>query len=206
MSESLRNYDEALDWFQAEQKKPFGTAPTPTKNWGGYCLMDCRISYGIPAMFASAWAHWLGADDEDKHPGTNPAAAPLGAALHYEGGKYGHIMIAARPAGNGIASAWSNDLRRYGMIDHIARTAPTTAWGQRYVGYTTAINGYDLRLEEKKPPRPKQDKAYDRIDRAVQSLEGARDTARELKDWKDAKALTVEIKRLKKMYAELKHV
>ena len=207
MTDSLRNYDEALEWFQKESQKSFGSAPTPTGNWGGYCQMDSRMSYGIPPLFGSAWAQWLGADDEDKHHGTDTSKAPIGSALLFKGGSkgYGHIIIAARPFANDVPAAWSNDLVRYGMLDKVTRTATTEKWGQQYVGYITAINHVDLRLKEKKPAKPKQDKRYKGIDKAINRLEGALHTAVEQKDKADAKLLREEIARLKHMYEALRH-
>lgn len=207
MPESPRNYLEALAWFQTEQKRPFGVAPTPSGNWGGYCLMDCRMSYAIPPRDASAWAAWLAADEEDKHPGSDPSKAPVGSAGIWRGGSkgYGHITIMAFPFGDGTPANWSNDLKRYGMLDKTRRSATTEQWGQVYVGHLTAINGYDLRLKEKKPPKPKDDKPYKGIERAINNLEKARERARAEKDWPDAKLISAEIVRLKKMYRELRH-
>jgi hypothetical protein len=207
MSDSPRNWKEALLWFQEEQQKPYGSAPTDSGNWGGYCQMDARLSYAIPARDASAWAGWLAADDEDRHPGTDPATAPIGSALIWKGGSkgFGHIEIGAFPFRDETPAAWSNDLKRYGQVDKVRRTLTTETWGQVYVGYLTAINGFDLQLKQDKPPKPKQDKAYQRIDRAITNLEKARETARGQRDWADAKAITVEVIRLKKMYREQRH-
>ncbi len=205
MSESPRSVEQALNWFQAEKHRPFGSAPTPSGNWGGYCLMDCRISYAIPALFGSAWAAWLGADDEDKHPGSDPSKAPLGSALIFQGGSYGHIEIGARQTPTGDSGAWSNDLMRYGMLDHVPRTLATKKWGQKYVGYLSAINHWDLRLAEDKPAVPKQDKQYKGIERAIQKMENARDKALDQKDMADVKMIREELARLRKMYRTMRH-
>lgn len=197
MSESPRDFNEALKWAQSQ-------AQNPTEDWEGYCQKFVRSCYGIPPLFGSAWAQWLGADDEDKHPGGNPADAPLGSALCFKGsGPYGHIMLAARDFKSGKAAAWSNDIVKWGSINKVHRTAPVTAWNQPYLGYLTAVNHYDLRLKDSKPPKPKQ-RPYENIRRAIGLLEGAREVARRQNDTEDVKALAIEIRRLKRRYANLR--
>ncbi len=203
---SPRDYLEALAWFQSESKKPFGSAPTPSHNWGGYCLMDFRISYGIPPQALTAWAAWLTADPDSKHVTTDLSEAPLGAALITKGSNpAGHVYFAARPFKNGTPGAWSNDLRRYGLLDKVARNAPAPVWGHQIVGWMDECNGYDLRLKEKKPPKPKQDKPYKGIALAIDRLEDARVTAHTDGDENDVRLLNIEISHLKKRYAALRH-
>jgi hypothetical protein len=87
----------------------------------------------------------------------------------------------------------------------VLRTAPTSQWGQGYLGYLTAVNGYDLNLKTAQPPAPKEDKPYVRIARAIDRLEKARETARKLGEHDDARALTDEIKDLRGLYNHLRH-
>lgn len=199
MTLSPRDTPEAL-LYAARQ------AQHPSRSWAGMCQMFVRTSYGIPSLFASAWAQWLGADAADRHRGGHPSEAPVGAALCYKGsGRYGHIMLAANNFGNGTRAAWSNDLVAQGRIDKVARTAPTVHWGQGYLGYLTAVNDYDLRLNHpKQPPKPKQTRRYLGIDNAIQNLESALETARDQHDARDATALRQEIARLKDMHSRMR--
>lgn len=199
MTASPNTYLEALDFAQRE-------AQAANQNWSGLCQKFVRGCYGIPPLFASAWAQWLGADPEDRHPGGTPSAAPLGSALCFKGsGVYGHIMLAARAFPNGVPAAWSNDLVAWGRIDKVARTAPSTEWAQGFVGYLTAVNGYDLQLQVAKPPKPKQDKRYEAVAKAIGRIEAALETARKNHDWDDAKVLRAEVRHLKRLYEELRH-
>jgi hypothetical protein len=178
----------------------------PTQDWTQFCLKLCRTVYDIPALFESAYAQWLGSDAADKHVGGDPNKAPVGAALIFKGsGAFGHIMIAARPFADGTPSAWSNDLVRAGKVDQVHRTAPTTAWGQAYLGYITAINGYDLDLTHGKPAKPKQTKHYVAIQHAIDNLKHAVDTAHADHDHADVIALHKQIDRLKHADQVLRH-
>jgi hypothetical protein len=198
MPESPRTFDEALAFARAEHDRE-------TEDWTGYCQRFVRTCYGIPSGFSSAWTQWLGADDEDRHPGGSPANAPVGSALCYKGsGPHGHIMLAARPDGD-EPGAWSNDLVRAGDIDWASRTAPTTKWGQGYLGYLIAVNHYDLQLKEAKPAKPKHTKRYQGIARSIENLERALELAVELGERRDAKVIRAEIRDLRELYAELRH-
>lgn len=198
MTDAPRTVKQALEYARAEHANE-------SQDWHNLCQMFVRSCYGIPALFGSAWAQWLGADDEDKHPGGHPDDAPVGAALCFRGGAYGHIMLAANEKAPGIGGAWSNDLVRIGDIDHVARIAPIGQWGQTYVGWLSAVNGYDLNLGTNKPPKPKQDKKYERIANAIEKLDKARDLAREQGDRFDVKAITTQIRELREIYRELRH-
>jgi hypothetical protein len=203
---SPKTYLEALEVAQWWHEHPDAPAPTKNGTWAGYCQAFVRTTYGIPPLFASAWAQWLGADEEDKHPGGVPSEAPLGAALLYKGSApYGHIMLAARPFPAGTAAAWSNDLVAHGDIHKVSRTAPTSAWGQGYLGYLTAVNDYDLQLKTATPPKPKQNRRYEALAKAIDKLEQALATAKTNHDWQDARVLRDELKRLRALYAELRH-
>lgn len=193
-----RDFNDALKYAQVQDLRP-------SMDWTGYCQMFVRSCYGIPPLFSSAWTQWNGLDRDDKHAGGSPSDAPLGAALFYKGsGPYGHVMLAARPYKNGTPAAWSNDLVARGKIDKVARTAPTSAWNQKYLGWSDAINDYDLRLKTSAPPKPKQDKPYKGIGRAIGILTDSRAVAKAQKDTADVATFDKEIARLKKMYAEMR--
>jgi hypothetical protein len=196
---SPNTWRQALDIAQAE-------AAAPSQDWTGWCQKFVRTTYGIPPLFSSAWTQWLGADPENKHPGGTPSTAPLGAALLYKGtGPFGHIMLAARPFANGVPAAWSNDLVEWGQIDKVARTAPSTEWAQGYLGYLTAVNDYDLQLRTIRPPKPKQDKPYKAVEKAIAAIEQAKERAKRDKDWADVRVLRDELHRLKRLHQQLRH-
>jgi hypothetical protein len=175
----------------------------PSQNWKAYCQKFCRKVYEVPPLFSSAYTQWLGADPEDKHVGGHPDAAPVGALLCYKGsGKYGHIMVAANPFKSGTAGAWSNDLVRTGKIDKVSRTAPTTHWNQKYLGYLTAINHYDI-AKLKAKPKPKQ-RPYAAIYTSIEHMENALATAIRQHDVADQKVLRAEIARLKDLHTKLR--
>lgn len=203
---SPNDWKQALAWFQREADKPFGQAPTESGTWLGWCLVDARMSFSVPPLAKSAWASWLIADDDAKHVTSDLSKAPYGAALISKGSSpFGHIWIAARPFPNGEPAAWSNDLVRHGHLDKVHREAPRDVWSHKIIGWMTEINGYDLRIKENKPPKPKQDKRYKAIAVAINRLEHAREVARKDHDHQDAQHLTQEIRDLKELYAEARH-
>jgi hypothetical protein len=167
-------------------------------SWAGMCQKLARSSYGIGPLFGSAAAQWFGADAADKHAGGKPSDAPVGSELCYLGGKFGHIMTAANPFPSGVAAAWSNDLVVHGRVDKVARTAPITAWGHRYVGYITAINDVDLRMPQRQ--------RYAAIEGAIERMRTARATAKSQGDTADVKVIDAEIARLQTMYDTLRRI
>lgn len=178
----------------------------PTQSWQNLCQSLCRHAYQLPALYGSAYAQWLGLDPEDRHEGGTPDDAPLGAPLFFKGASpAGHVMNKRRPFKSGATSAWSNDLVRAGGVDAVLATAPTTQWGQNYLGHGTALNGYDLQLGTRKPPAPKQDQRYKAIDHAITVLGSSLDTAKRTHDKADVQALNAEIKRLQGMYDRMRH-
>lgn len=171
--------------------------------WRGLCQMLCRSSYGLGGGFGSAWLQWLGLPSDQKvvagAPGGSMYDAPLGAPLFFKGsGPYGHVMLKKRPNSQGAAQAWSNDLVVVGKVHAVAVNAPVVQWNQKYLGWGKSLNGVLLPLGGDKP-KP-QDKPYAGIEGAINALKAARETARKQKDWKDARRLSEEIVRLRKMY------
>ena len=193
---SKRDYKQALAYAKAQRERP-------SRSWEGYCQMFVRKAYGIDSLYGSAIAQWYGLASGDKHAGGHPDDAPVGSALFFAGGKYGHVMLAGGPFKNGTKGAWSNDLVRLGKIDKVRRTAPITAWGHRYLGYGTAINGIDLRYKTpplKTPPLKK----YISIAQAVDRMEAALERAVKDGDKSDIKVLKAEIKHLKHLHDTLR--
>lgn len=175
-------------------------------DWEGFCQAFVRSCYGIGSLFGSAWAQWNGADAADRHPGGSPDDAPVGAALCFKGsGPNGHIDLGAHPFPRGPSAAWSNDLVRHGGIDKVLRTDPTTHWGQRYLGWLSAVNDVDLPLH--KPTdhaRPKQTKKYAAIETAMRNLEASLTVAQRQHDATDVRALEAEITRLDRLHKKLR--
>lgn len=198
MSVSPNALPEALAYARNEVRN--GSA-----RWHALCQMFVHDMWGIPALFGSAWAQWLGADSSDKHVGGSPDDAPVGAALCFKGsGVFGHIDTAAHPFRSGNSAAFSNDLIRDGHIDKVHRSAPTTVWGQRYLGYLTAVNNYDLQLHLATPvPKPKQVR-YRAVGEAVTKMGLALDTAKAQGDKADVALLEKEITDLKALYAKIR--
>lgn len=193
-----RNFQDALEYAQAQHAHP-------TRDWKNWCLVFVRSSYGIPAMFGTAYAAWLGAEPEGRHPGGKPEDAPLGAALCFKGsGPNGHIDLAARLTGE--VDSWSNDIVRVGKIDKVPRNAPVKAWGHRYLGYLTEVNGWDLNLRTKAPAKPKQNRRYKGLAKAIDGLEDALVGAKNTHDAADIKSLEAELKRMKNWYSKMRKV
>lgn len=104
----------------------------------GMCLQWVRgPCWDIPSHFGSAIEAWNGA--RHKHPGDrNP---PLGAALFYRGGNYGHVVIARAD------DMRSTDCPTTGRVSAAAIDWPERAWGFTYLGWTEDLNGVMLPLD-----------------------------------------------------------
>lgn len=103
----------------------------PDRSYKGLCQSFCRTAYGVPAWSPSAIAAWRQIPAEFKHRG-KASDAPRGALLYFEGGKYGHVAIAA-----GIKThdkCLSNDYMRQGKIDYAPRDFKR--WGLKYLGWS----------------------------------------------------------------------
>lgn len=190
--------------FEAALKFYRDQARNPTQSWDGFCQMLARMSYGIPALYGSAFAQWLGADS--KHKTTDLNQAPVGSFLCTKGANpAGHIFIAARPFKNGTSGGWSNDIVRQGEVDKCARNAPHDHWSHTNLGFILEINEHELDLTHGKPPKPKQNKRYEAVKVAIGKMEKALETAQRQKDHHDVRILTREINDLKRLYRNLRH-
>jgi hypothetical protein len=229
------NLNQMLDSCVSQHEKLdsayWGYGPT----WEGDCQAFVHCMWGLrTGGFSSAYNQWLGLDSEDRIVLTDLNKAPLGSTLFSKGSTpHGHTWPSARPFASGTPGSWSTDLPRTGHVGKIARTTPLVEWGHRPLGAGLSINGYALDLTGNKPPQPKQNKKYQRIERAIQNmgestdslirvrhnLAGALDTAHRRKDQKDAekiarqihvivddiRAAREEIKRLETLYSNLRH-
>lgn len=121
-----------------------------SEDWEGMCQAFCHDIYGVGALYGSAYAQWLAADDSHKHRGGDPNHAPVGSLLCFKGSsRFGHIMIAAHPFADGRKAAYSNDLVKPGQINKVGRHRPITQWSQDYLGYITTINNYEIHIPSK---------------------------------------------------------
>lgn len=106
----------------------------------GMCLKTCREAWKIPAKYPSAIVAWNNVPAKHKH--LDPMKAPIGATHFYKGGKYGHICIQSDKPGY----VWTTDLPVKDTIGKIYYTCVTDAWGSKYLGWTTQLNGVDLNV------------------------------------------------------------
>lgn len=176
-------------------------------SWENLCLGFVRSAWDVRPMFGSAFAAWMGADPADRHPGGRPEDAPVGAALCFKGSNpAGHIDLAAWPFRNGVAAAFSNDLVRLGHIDKVRRDAPVTHWGQRYLGWLSAVNDVDLPLggHPTAKAKPKQTKRYAALATAMKNIETSLGTAKREHDAADVKLLEDEYQRLHGLWVRLR--
>lgn len=101
----------------------------------GMCLKWVRgPCWEIGSLYGSAIDAWHGA--AHKHPGDrNP---PKGAACFYSGGQYGHIVIWRG------GDMRSTDCTSSGRVGAAALNWPEVNWNDKYLGWTSDLNGVDL--------------------------------------------------------------
>jgi hypothetical protein len=107
----------------------------------GYCLKYVRAeAWRIGGLYASAIDAWHGAIK--RHPGDRNA--PIGAPMFYEGGQYGHIVVAVETERDRMRST---DMPYSGVVNEGDIDWPVNNWGQKYLGWTEDLNAVDLPLE-----------------------------------------------------------
>lgn len=181
-----------------------GQSKHPSQDWTNFCQMLARMAYGIPALYGSAFAQWLGADS--KHPHNDLSSAPVGSLLCTKGSNpAGHIFYASRPFASGTPAGWSNDLVVTGDVDKVSRQAPHDHWGHKNLGHILEVNEHELDLTHGKPPKPKQNKRYLSVKVAIDKMEHARDNAKASGDRHDVRLLNREIHDLKVLYSNIRH-
>lgn len=95
-------------------------------SYQGLCEKAVENAYGTTGVWASALAHWNGAE---QHPGdTNP---PLGAFVYWNISQYGHVGISD---GNGGFYATSVN----GAIGHVSKDEGGYGYFNNYLGWTPA--------------------------------------------------------------------
>jgi hypothetical protein len=117
-------------------------ARRPSRNWRGYCLMFCRMQFGVAAKYGSAIVAWNNA--KYKHTTGVP---PRGTFVFWSIGKYGHIAISD---GNGYC--WSTDIRGAGTVARVPITEIRSRWGARLLGWTEDVNGVRVYTPPAAPP------------------------------------------------------
>jgi hypothetical protein len=106
----------------------------------GMCLKTCRLAWQIPAKYPSAIIAWN--NTPKKHKFTDPMKAPVGVTHFWKGGKFGHVAIQSSKSGY----VWSTDLPIKDTVGRIYYTEVEKAWGSKYLGWTTQLNGVDLNV------------------------------------------------------------
>lgn len=105
----------------------------------GYCLQYVRgPCWEVGSFYPSAIDAWHGA--RHQHPGDRKP--PKGAPLMFEGGQYGHVVIAR---GNPPRMR-STDCTHTGQVSDEDIDWIETHWGYRYLGWVEDLNGVDLPL------------------------------------------------------------
>jgi hypothetical protein len=120
----LRKAEDALHWMIHQHA-------IGASHWHGMCQSSVRSAWGIPAWSGSAIGAWNRIPARHKHKGGKPSDAPMGAALYYAGGRYGHVAL----AGKHHNVCWSTDYQRNGHIGPAPRDFKR--WGLRYLGWST---------------------------------------------------------------------
>jgi len=116
-----------------DAERTAANAEADKTNDPGYCLQQCRIWAGIPAMYPDATTAWK--NTNDRYPGNkNP---PRGSAVYWTGGShgYGHIAISL---GNGKVR--STDAGGSGKVATVDLGWVQAAWGLPYAGWAWDIN------------------------------------------------------------------
>jgi hypothetical protein len=184
MTDTPHNLPEMLSACAAQHQHQTASAFGYGADWEGDCQAFVHVMWGLlVGGFGSAYLQFLGLDPEDRLTMTelkgSLANAPLGSSLFTKGtSPNGHTFPKSRPFANGHAAGWSTDLWRTGLVGKVPVTAARTEWGHRELGAGLSVNGNALDLSGKKPPRPKQNKRYQRIERAHTNLGHSLDSLR----------------------------
>lgn len=206
MTDTPRNRDEMLLYCR-EQHQNCSPPSKYGSTWEGDCQAFVHVAWGVlTGGFGSAYMQWLGLDPSDRHPTSDLSSAPLGASLFSKGSNpAGHTYIAARHFASGVPAAWSTDLWQTGKVGKVARSAPASSWGQKLLGWGTSVNGYALDLSGANPPKPLQNKRYERLQTAINNIEHSLETARTQHDTKDVQHIKAELDDMKQLYSQLRH-
>lgn len=210
MSDTPRDYEEALLYLR-QQAHHLSPPPQYGLTWHNDCQALAHVEYGImEGGNGSAYAQWLNTSPANRHPGGDPADAPLGALLCSKGsGPFGHIWTAARQfRRTDTDGGWGPDMNpnEFGGVSKFRRDAPMTVWGHTYLGYITEINGWELDLSHtKKKPKPLQNKRYLRLQNIIEMYDRSIETAKKDRDKADVAALRKQQRAAKALYSKIKH-
>lgn len=152
--------------------------------WRGLCLMFVRSCFNVDPLFPDAITAW------QESPGKRRCTtgeARRGHAGFFAGGDHGHIVLCL---GNGLCI--STDIRRQGLPDVCKLDDIVNAWGYRFLGDTTNLNGE--RAPRPTDPTPRKPAITERafrlavLRRAIVHARAAGNhaRARRLRDWREA--------------------
>ena len=109
-----------------------------SRGYGGMCLKFVRTCYGAPGGYPSAIACW-NAQSRYNVRETRLNRIPVGAPIFFapHGSPYGHIAIYA---GGGYMRTTNSATGRIATD----RVSKWQSWGYRLLGYSMAIEGYEI--------------------------------------------------------------
>lgn len=178
--------------------------------WNNDCQAFNHIARGIlEGGFVSAKAQFFGMPSEFRHRTQDLNDAPVGSSLFSLGSNpAGHVWIAAhRFKISGNSGSWSTDMNPhvFGGVYKVGRNAPRDRWGHINLGYGLSVQGYVIDLTGKNPPKPLQNKRYERLKYMIDRCEGMIEFAQKAGDHHDVRLFRRELRHLKDLYAETRH-
>lgn len=177
--------------------------------WNNDCQAFVHVAHGVlEGGFASARAQFFGMPSEFRHRTTDLSHAPAGSSLFSQGSNpAGHTWVAANPFRSGTPGSWSTDMNPhvFGGVYKVSRNAPRDRWGHTNLGWGASINGYEIDLTGKNPPKPLQNQRYERLKLMIDRCEGMIEFARKAGDHHDVRLFRRELRHLKALYAETRH-
>lgn len=178
--------------------------------WNNDCQAFNHVAHGIlEGGFVSAKAQFFGMPSELRHRTADLSEAPAGASLFSAGSNpAGHVWIAAhRFKVSGNPGSWSTDMNPhvFGGVYKVPRNAPRDRWGHLNLGWGLGVQGYEIDLSGKNPPKPLQNERYQRLHYMIMRTEGMIEFAQRAGDHHDVRLFRRELRHLKELYAETRH-
>lgn len=177
--------------------------------WQNDCQAFVHVAHGVmEGGFASAKAQFFGMPSELRHPTQDLSGAPAGANLYSAGSNpAGHTWVGSHPFKSGTPAGWSTDFNPHvtGGVWKVSRNAPRDIWRHTNLGWGLGINGYEVDLTGKNPPKPLQDKRYQRLAHMITMTEGMIEFAQNHHDHADVVLFRKELRNLKALYSEARH-
>ncbi len=163
----------AIEWARGQVKDRVAI-------YHGLCLMFVRLCFNVGPTFPDAITAWEQA--ATRHP-CKPDAARRGHAGFFRGGDHGHVVLCL---GNGRCI--STDVRKPGQASVCMIEDIEQAWGYRFLGFTSDLNGERPVPRQDKPSRPRVSTRAWRLRELRRAMSHARAAgnaarARRLRDW-----------------------